>query len=87
MAKMAKLVNPTWADIAHENLFDAKTVAEMIQVTVKALKKNLSEEQYIEAGRGLLKDFYRINRRDPKDRTSKVRARCLRTIWEYDSGG
>ena len=53
MAKMAKLVNPTWADIAHENLFDAKTVAEMIQVTVKALKKNLSEEQYIEAGRGL----------------------------------
>ena len=87
MAKMAKLVNPTWADTAHENLYEAKTVAEMIQVTIKALRKNVSEEDYMNAGRSLLKDFEKINRNKPSDRTNKVRARCLRVIWELDNGG
>ena len=90
MAKMAKLVNPTWADDAHEALYSAKELGEMIQITVKALKANLTNEQYIEAGKGLLHDIQKQKRKkisDPKERASAFRARCLRVIWEYDNGG
>ena len=90
MAKMAKLVNPTWADDAHEALYNSKDLGDMIQITVKALKANLTSEQYIEAGRGLLEDVQKQKRKkisDPKERTAAFRARCLRVIWEYDNGG
>jgi hypothetical protein len=68
-------------------LYDAETVAEMMQLTIKAIKAHASDEDYQHFGRLLLKDFDKINRNNPDDRTNKVRARCLRTIWECDDGG